>query len=714
MAKKKRSLPETPVDADLTSPALFINRELSWLEFNDRVLREGLSESVPLMERLKFLSIVSSNLDEFFMIRVAGLKQQASAGREVRDCSGLTAEEQLACISARVHRMVKEQTVGIREAAGKLAARGLCLLGVDAVSEAEAAFLKSYFRDEVLPLLTPLAAEELDPFPILPGLNLNLILLLASEEEPGAKEKIAIVPVPDVLSRFVTLPGQKGLRLVCLEEVIRRHIGMLFEGYRVTSSAVFRITRDASVDIGDDDVSDLLEVVTRTVRERRQRAVVRLEISAGADARLKKWLANWCQVQEADLYEIEGMLDAKALMDVASRPGFDDLKVPDWPPQPSRDLLGQDDIWQALQRHDVLLFHPYESFDPVVSLVERAADDPGVLAIKQTLYRTSSNSPIIRALAHAAEQGKEVTALVELKARFDEARNVTWARRLEDAGCHVIYGIAGLKTHAKVLLIVRREPHGIRRYLHLATGNYNDRTARLYSDVGLMTTDRDMAADASAFFNLLTGYSQEVGWKKLTISPTGLRTRFLELIEREIRVSSPDQPGLIMAKVNSLQDRGVCQALYRASRAGVRILLNVRGICCLRPGVKGTSESIDVISIVDRFLEHARIFYFRNGGHEEVYLSSADWMDRNIDRRLEILFPILQPSLRDRLIRVLETFFADNVKAWRLQTDGTYVRVKAKEPTVRAQERFYEEAVASATALPQAPVQFRPLTRPET
>ena len=442
-------------------------------------------------------------------------------------------------------------------------------------------------------------------------------------------------------------------------------------------------------------------------------AAARLEISGKPEPRLRRWLVEWLQVEDDEVYEIDGMLDTAALMELAIRPGFDTLKIPDWPPQPPRDLIGAEDLWSALQDHDVLLIHPYESFRAVVHMAEAAAEDPAVLAIKQTLYRTSGDSPIVHALERAAQNGKQVTVLVELKARFDEERNINWARRLEDAGCHVIYGIAGYKTHAKALLVVRREAHGIRRYAHLSTGNYNDRTAKLYSDIGLETADRDLTTDVAAFFNLLTGCSEVTGWLKLSIAPTGLRRRFEELIEREIRTSTPEQPGLIMAKVNSLQDKEICKALYHASRSGVRVMLNVRGICCLRPGLKGVSERIEVRSVVDRFLEHARVFYFRNGGNDEVYLSSADWMGRNLDNRLELLFPVSDPALRRRLIGFLETFFADNVKARRLLADGTYERVKASGPPVRAQEKLYQDAVDAARAAERAPARFRPLTRPK-
>jgi polyphosphate kinase len=580
-------------------------------------------------------------------------------------------------------------------------------------------YVDGYFLSEVLPVLTPLSVRDLDPFPLLPGLGLNLAVRLGDpgDAQAGAEDvrppRIAVVPIPGNLPRFVTVPAEQSSSMVRIEQVIRWNLGTLFPQDTIEATAEFRLTRDADVTIDDDSAGDLLETVEQAVTERRRRSVVRLEVSASPGPQLRAWLMDWCDVSEEDLYEIDGLLDARALMDLASRPGFDEHRDPPWPPQPPRDFVGSHNLWDALSERDVLLFHPYESFDPVVRLVEMAAEDTDILAVKQTLYRTSGDSPIIAALARAAEAGKQVTVLVELKARFDEARNVNWARRLEDAGCHVIYGVAGLKTHAKVLLIVRREPHGIRRYVHLSTGNYNDRTAKLYSDIGLMTTDRDFGADAAAFFNLLTGYSQDVGWTKFAISPTGLRRRFEDLIDREIQASSLDQPGLIMAKVNSLEDPGIARALYRASRAGVKVLLNVRGICCLRPGVKHVSDNIRVVSIVDRYLEHARIYYFRNGGHPEVYLSSADWMRRNLDRRLEVLFPVQQIALRDRVIGFFDTFFADNVKAWELHPEGRWSRLRPSGNPVRAQAVFYREAVEAAQLEDESRGTFQPLTRPE-
>ncbi len=690
----------------------FIHRELSWLEFNDRVLREGLSPDVPLLERLKFLAIVSSNLDEFFMIRVAGLKQQKVAGIQARDPSGLSPEEQLRLISERAHRMVAEQAEGIRQVFAALAAEGIEVLSCDRWTSEDRSFLRSHFTQEILPVLTPLAIGELDPPPLLPGLQLHLALLLRPHGAAETPERIAIVPVPTLLPRFVSLPPEEGLRLTLLEDVILANAEELFPGHRLEGATVFAITRDADVSIQDEDARDLLQVVEEAVLARRRRAPVRLMMTTGAPTPLKCWLINWLGLEEEDVYEVDGLLGAQALWEIVNRPGYSHLRYPDWPPQTPAALHAVDNLWEAITERDILLVHPYESFEPVIKLLELAARDPNVLAIKQTLYRTSGDSPIVRALEQAALSGKEVTVLVELRARFDEQRNVQWARRLEDAGAHVIYGLVGLKTHAKALLIIRREAGRIRRYVHLSTGNYNDRTARLYSDIGLMTSHREIASDVAAMFNLLTGYSEAVGWAKLTVEPRQIKQRFLDLIEREIAATTADQPGLIMAKVNSLEDIDIMHALVSASRAGVKILLNVRGICCLRPGLKGVSENLEVRSIVDRYLEHARIFYFRNRGDEEVYLASADWMQRNLDRRVEILFPILDPQLRMRLIEILQVYFADNVKSYRLLPDGKYVRVKRQGPSVRAQEVLYRQVVEAARAAELSPLRFKPLAKP--
>ena len=717
-------MPKNP----LKSSDLYINRELSWLEFNDRVLQEGLDDDLPLLERLKFLAIVGSNLDEFFLVRVAWLRQRRAAKPRRRDVSGMTPAEQLAAVSRRVHQMVDEQSAGVREVFARLAEHGLHLWERQQWTDEHRRFLQAHFAREIEPLLTPLSIRDLSPGPLLPNLQLHVAALLVESSrhtpcaDPGAahgacglqNERVVVVPVPSQLPRWVTLPSEGELHLARVDDVIAANLAEMFSGSDVAATAAFRVTRDADVVLQDDEeIDDLLHAMEEVVLSRRRRDPVRLTISAGCDPRLRKWLADWLKLHDEDVYEAGGPLEAAALWELVNRPGFDDLKIDDWPPQVPRDLIGADDLWQAAQDHDVLLVHPYESFEPVVKLVEQAADDPQVLAIKQTLYRTSGDSPLVRALARAAQNGKEVTALVELKARFDEWRNVNWARRLEDAGVHVIYGVAGFKTHAKALLIVRRESQRIARYVHLATGNYNDRTARQYSDVGLLTCDRDLASDVAAFFNLLTGYSEGVGWKKLAVAPLGLRQEFLDLIEREVRASTTDRPGLIMAKVNSLEDPEICRALYAASQAGVKIRLNVRGICCLRPGVAGFSKNIEVRSIIDRFLEHARVFYFRNGGHEEVYLSSADWMQRNLSKRLELMFPVIDPNQRRRLIEAFEVYFADNVKAWRLSSDGTYQRVARKGPRVRAQQTFYREAVGAVREAAHATPQFRPLTRPE-
>ena len=701
----------------LKSPQLYINRELSWLEFNQRVLDEGLSDDLPFLERLKFLAIVSSNLDEFFLVRVAGLMRRKAANIRRRDVSGMTPTEQLEAISQRVHRMYAQHAEGVREVLEKLAGKEMVVCKRKDWTAEQQKFLRLHFAREIMPILTPMAVQELKPRPLLPGLQMYVAAIIAapaagSDPAGAPSEKIVVVPIPTQLSRFIVLPSEQGLHLALLEEAIVANLTALFAGSEVLATSVFRFARDADVELHDDEVEDLLEEMEKAVFERRRRAAVCLWITPQPDARLKSWLMKWLNLGEENVYELE-ILNAAALMELVHKQGFDDLKIEDWPPQQPRDLIGADDLWRAIQDRDVLLFHPYESFGPVVRLVEQAAEDAGVLAIKQTLYRTSGDSPIVRALGRAAQNGKEVTVLVELKARFDEARNINWARRLEDAGVHVIYGIAGFKTHAKALLIVRRQENHIHRYVHLATGNYNDRTARLYSDIGLMTCDRDIASDVAAFFNMLTAFSESVGWSKLAIAPTGLKERFIDLIEREIQVSSSDRPGLIMAKTNSLQDAEICRALFRASKAGVKIMLNIRGICCLRPGIAGVSENIEVRSIIDRFLEHSRIFYFRNGGHEEVYLSSADWMQRNLSGRLEILFPVTDSNLHRRLVRILETCFADNVKAKLLLPDGSYQDVVRKGAKVRAQQKFYQDALAAVRDASHAEPQFQPLTRPK-
>jgi len=696
--------------ADLESSALYINRELSWLEFNDRVLREGLREDIPLLERLKFLAIVSSNLDEFFMIRVGGLKQQLSARLRKRDLAGLTPGQQLRQIVRRVRTMVADQDTGIRHTIEQLREHDVALVDRQEWTDSDRKELARYFRREVLPVLTPLALEKIEPAPMLVGLRVYIGLVVqkdGSDEGPF----VAAIPLPGCLPRLVALTAKKGLRLAKLDDVVAAHAAAMFPGHTVLSAAAFRITRDADVPVDDDEGGDLLVAIEKAVHERMRRSVVRLEIAQDAETQLKEYLTALCDVRQGDIFAVAGLVDARALWELVNRNGLDQWRYPDWPPQPPQDLIGSDDIYATLRRRDVMLFHPYESFDPVVTMLEQAAEDSQVMAIKQTLYRTASDSPIVAALETAARNKKQVTVLVELKARFDEQQNVDWARRLEEAGCDVIYGISGHKTHVKALLIVRRESTGIRRYAHLGTGNYHDKTAKLYSDLGLMTADRQLTADVSAFFNILTGYSEPVGLSKLSIAPTGLHRRVLEMIAREINAATRAEPGLIMIKANSLQDPEIIRGLYRASRAGVRVRLNIRGICCLRPGLAGVSENIEVVSIIDRFLEHARIFYFRNAGSEEVYLSSADLMTRNLHRRLEFLFPVESAPLQRRLVDTLQTYFSDTVKASRLEPDGHWHPVPPGPTPLRAQEALYRQARQAKKHKGARTTQFLPVRK---
>ncbi len=695
------------------APELFVNRELSWLEFNRRVLRQGFNEHLPALERLKFFAIFSANLDEFFMVRVAGLMQQRAAGVRRKDKSGMTPRRQLGEIGRIAHELVRECDRGIRELLDELRESGLLILKRTEWNREQRAYLRRLFRNEILPILTPMGMSELSPKPLIPSLQLNMAFTLAGGGDADAEDdRIMVVPVPGLFGRFLPLPPGEQAALATVEDVIADNIDLLCPEETIRSVDLFRVTRDADVEVQEDEAGDLLGSMEEAVLQRRRRAAVRLELSAGPSRKLKSWLVDELGLSPVDIYRTEGIIDPGCLWEIVGQRGFEDLKVSEWSPAEPRDLAGFDSVWEAVADHDVMLFHPYESFEPVVRLLQEAADDPGVLAIKQTLYRTSGDSPIIAALERAARNGKEVTVLVELKARFDEARNIQWARRLEDAGCHVIYGVVGLKTHAKALMIVRREENLIRRYVHLGTGNYNDKTARIYSDIGIMTCDNEIGRDVSSFFNLLTGLSESVGWSRLTIAPTGLRKRFVELIDREIRASTPDRPGLIIAKVNSLEDRGMCTALYRAAGQGVNVRLNVRGICCLRPGIEGVSDNIEVISILDRFLEHARIFYFNNGGHPEVYLGSADWMGRNLDKRLEILFPVVSGTLVQRVREILDTFMADNVQAWVMQSDGTWEPRRGGTERIRAQELFHRRAESGAADSRRASGRFRPITHP--
>ena len=696
-------------------PELFLNRELSWLEFNGRVLEEAVDASNPLLERLKFATIAASNLDEFFMVRVAALQNAVQEGNLSPDLAGLTPSQQLQQISVRAHEMVDRLYATLMgEILPALGDHGIRILPVEALGAAQRPALARHFKDEVSPALTPMAIDSSRPFPMLSSLSLNVAVLLApaeGEERP----RLGVVQVPARLPRLVRPLGADGTTYVLLEEVIRSELAALFPGQTVVESAAFRVSRDTELDLDDEGGRDFLQAVEEELRNRRKGSVVRLEVEAGIGESLLGVLAERLDVRPEDVYRVKGPLDIRALQPLVELPSLEDLRDPPLKPLLTLEPAERAGLFSLLEEKDVLLHHPYESFDPVVSLVENAARDPDVLAIKQTLYRTSGDSPVVRALAHAAEQGKQVTVVVELMARFDERSNIRWARSLEQAGAHVIYGIRGYKTHAKICLVVRRGRSGIRRYVHLGTGNYNDKTARLYTDFGLMTADPDVGADASAFFNALTGYSDPPRMKKLAMAPTQLRERILKLIERERRRAEAGQAAQIRAKMNSLVDEDIIRALYEASRAGVPIRLNVRGICCLRPGVKGVSETIDVVSIVDRFLEHARIFHFRNGGDEEVYLSSADWMPRNLDKRIELLFPVESPEPRQKVLEALDAMFLENVKARRLQPDGSYKRrrpAKGEEP-FRAQLHLYREAQrALEKARAATAVTLAPLTSP--
>jgi len=724
MARRSRKVP-TPVRAvphDRESARLFLNRELSWLEFNGRVLEEARDPSVPLVERLKFLSIVASNLDEFFMVRVAGLKQQLAGNVSETPPDGLTAAEQLAAISQRTHAMVSEQyRVWREEVAPRLADTAhVRLLRPGSLTLEQRALILATFSREVWPVLTPLAVDPGHPFPTLRNRSLNLAISLQREKgergKVGAKQNmVAVVQVPAVLPRLFELPRaleepaagepaeahpRSTVSFILLEDAIAMHVGDLFPGFRVVGCNAFRVTRNFDLSIDEDEADDLLKTIQKELRRRERGNAVRLEIAHETPSEVVTFLRTALRLEPDDVYLVDGPLHLADLSPIAARDDLREWKDEPFSPQIVPPLQEYDDIFQVIANKDILLQHPYESFEDVVEFVSEAADDPNVLAIKQTLYRTSADSPIVRALIRAAENGKQVTAVVELKARFDEAPNIQWARTLEDAGVHVVYGLLGLKTHCKVALVVRREGGHIKRYVHLSTGNYNPNTARVYADVSYFTARDAFADDAGALFNLLTGYSSPPSWKRFDVAPVGLHDKILGLIERETGFGAR---GRIVAKMNSLVDAAVIKALYRASQAGVSIDLIVRGICCLRPGVPGTSDNIRVISIVDRFLEHARVFHFGNGGKDEVYLSSADWMPRNFLRRVEVMFPIDDPTLRERLIKeILGISLADNVKARRLGPDGSYHRLTAEErmPPLRSQVRFMELAREKAQAGP--------------
>lgn len=680
---------------DLTKPEYFYNRELSWLKFNLRVLKEAMVKETPLLERLKFIAISASNLDEFFMVRVASLWSNFDSGVEKRDASGMSVHEQLVAISQAAHEQVRTQTKSLIALMAEMDAVKLHFRRVKDLSELGKDWLEEYYREVVFPVLTPMAVDASRPFPFLANKTLNLAVELIKAD---GEHSMGLIQVPSVLDRIVEVEPEGKRTFVFLEDIIASHCHDLFKGCHILDMVSFRVTRDSDLDLEEDDSVDLMKEVEESLRKRKRGAAVRLEIFKTNNNRIKRFLEENLDVTEMEVYEINGPLDPTCFFKFIGMKGMWPWLYEPFVPQRPLELPNDSDLFAAIRENDILLHHPYESFDPVVKLVSDAADDPQVLAIKQTLYRVSGNSPIVAALARAAENGKQVTVLVELKARFDEENNILWARRLEKAGCHVIYGLVGLKTHAKIILIVRKEDNGIKRYLHLGTGNYNDSTAKLYTDLGLMTANDEFGSDASAFFNLLSGYSEPPVWNKLVMAPLGLREKIYALIDNEIAMVRSGREGHIIAKMNSLIDQPVIQKLYEASAAGVHIDLIVRGICGLRTGIEGISDNITVRSIVGRQLEHSRIFWFANGGEEQLYLSSADWMPRNLNDRVELFFPVETEEHIHRIKALLDLYLRDNVGAHMMQSNGTYRRVRNKLEPVSAQSTLYEMAQLAVTA----------------
>lgn len=734
----------------------FFNRELSWLEFNQRVLDEARAPSIPLLERLKFLAITASNLDEFTMVRVGSLQLLLAQGDAHPDPAGLTPAEQLSAIDERMHSFAAEQyECFLNDLEPALAQHGLRRSQPAELTDRQSQHIQTLFEQELFPVLTPLAISLSEPskddktisrkksvkkkaaaaqspgiadmpvffpdsdvpsFPLLINLSLNLCVRLApsgSSESP----RFAIVPFGRNRQRFITLPSDSGFNFILLEDVVGRFLSRLFPGEKIEECVPFRITRNADMELREDQASDLLSEMQEIVDARRQSDCVRLEVADHASPLLLQFLQSAVDVADEWVFPIPGPLDLSAFFRLTDSQGFDALRYEAWPPKPSTQIDPAESIFTAIARRDILLYHPYESFDPVVRLIESAADDPDVLAIKQTLYRTSAKSPIIAALKRAAQKGKYVTAIVELRARFDEQRNIEWAREMERADVQVIYGVKGLKTHAKICLVVRREPQGIQRYVHFGTGNYNEITSRIYSDVSLFTCNEDLGADATAFFNTVTGYSQPQRFRQIEMAPIGLRDKLLEMIEAEIERKRHGQKALIQAKLNALVDEKMIEALYAASQAGVKVRLNVRGICCLRPGVPGLSENITVTGVIDRFLEHSRILYFYHGGDERLFISSADWMPRNLDRRVELLVPVEDSAARAKLMGIMKLHLQDNVKSRRLMPDGRYepVKLSAGRTEIRSQAALYARACQAVEEANQAAfTMFEPHRPPGT
>ena len=682
---------------DFLQPEYYENRELSWLKFNGRVLNEARDKSIPLLERLKFVSITSSNLDEFFMVRVASLKDMVHAKYKKKDIAGMTATEQLAAINRDTRELVELQySTFNRSLLPLLGKNGIRLiLAHEDLNKEQGEYVDKYFQENVYPVLTPMAVDASRPFPLIRNKTLNLAALLSKKDGKEKEAEFATVQVPSVLDRLVQVPGEKqGERaFILLEQIIERNIHRLFLNYDVLCAHPYRIMRNADLTIDEDEAEDLLQEIQKQLKKRQWGEVIRLEVEDGMDKELLSILEKELHIAREDIFKIPGPLDLTFLMKMYGLEGCDKLRNKPYKPQPVPRIVPGEDIFAEIRKGDILLHHPYQTFDPVVDFIRQASVDPEVLAIKQTLYRVSGNSPIIASLAQAAENGKQVSVLVELKARFDEENNIVWAKKLEKAGCHVIYGLVGLKTHSKIALVVRREEDGIRRYVHLGTGNYNDSTAKLYTDCGMFTCAEAIGEDATAVFNMLSGYSEPLSWNRLVIAPLWLRKKFLWLIRRETEFARAGRKAFIKAKMNSLCDQEIIAALYEASAAGVQIELVVRGICCLKVGIPGVSENISVHSIVGNFLEHSRIFCFHNDGQEEIYMGSADWMPRNLDRRVEILFPVENEELKSQVRHILKVQLGDNVKAHILQPDGSYAKIdKRGKKLVNSQEQFCREA----------------------
>jgi polyphosphate kinase len=698
----------------------YFNRDLSWIDFCERVLEEGLREDLPPLDRFWYLAILSSNFDEFFMVRVAAMKRALRSGAE-RDPSGLTPEEQLGKTAEKIRSITGRQYNCLQNRIfPALAGGGLRLVRPDTYSASQKNYLEAYFRSQIYPVLTPLRLEEGDSLLFIGSNNLYAAFLL--EQEDDGTEHIAIVQRPQGMDRIVWLPGDLSARSrdgtgaefsgnkesgektggdwALLEDLALAWGGLLFPGHRVRETMLFTVNRDADFSVDEKRDEDFIEAMEEVLEGRSRSPVVRMTYSAGSE-RLKEELARRLELGEQDLYEHGCPMDLKGLMDLASARGFDSLRGRPWKIYNNTAFSEDEPLWDRISQRDVLIHLPYESFDPVARFFQDAAADPQVISIKTALYRTSGNSAIIKALEQAALNGKHVTAVVELKARFDEERNISWANRLEKAGALVVYGIARLKVHGKISMVIRREREGIKRYVHLSTGNYNDRTAKQYEDLGLFTAREDIATDASVFFNMLTGYSAILSMRRLVIAPTFLKRRLIELIERETNRSSRENPGRIIAKMNALADTDVIEALYKASRAGVRITLAIRGVCMLIPGLAGLSENITVISIIGHYLEHSRVYYFANGGSGEYYLASADWMPRNLDRRVELMFPLLQEDIKIRIRDILDAYCRDTVQAWKLGPDGSWSRLspaRGEEP-FSAQEHFLSQAAKAGENL---------------